>query len=171
MEIWKDIINYENLYQVSNLGNVRSYPRIGTQTLKIRVLKQATSKNGYKHITLCKNNVKENKLIHVLVAQAFIPNVNNKPCINHKDENPSNNNVNNLEWCDFAYNVNYGTRTIRAKTKLSKRVNQYDLQGNLIKTWDSISLAERTLCLGRNISEVCKGKKNTCGGYKWRYAD
>ena len=104
-EIWKDIPEYEGLYQVSNLGNVRSlnYNRTG----EIKLLKQGNV-NGYKVVILYKDGKKKNYLVHRLVAIAFLPNPNNLPIINHKDENPSNNNVNNLEWCTQAYNTNYG---------------------------------------------------------------
>ena len=115
-EMWKDIPGYERLYQVSNLGNVRSlnYNRTG----EIKLLKQIPDKGGYKTIQLCKNGKPKHCKIHRLVAMAFIPNPNNLPAVNHKDENPSNNNVNNLEWCTIAYNNNYGTKKERLSESL-----------------------------------------------------
>ena len=110
-EMWKDIPGYERLYQVSNLGNVRSlnYNRTG----EIKLLKQSTNKHEYKLVSLCKNGKTKTCKVHRLVAIAFIPNPNNLPIINHKDEDKTNNNVNNLEWCTYEYNVNYGTRNER----------------------------------------------------------
>lgn len=110
-EIWKDIPGYEGKYEVSNLGNVRSLNY--NHTGEIKLLKQGTNKKGYKLVNLCKNGKQKCYLIHRLVAMTFIPNPNNLPIINHKDENKVNNNVKNLEWCTIAYNNNYGTRNER----------------------------------------------------------
>ena len=98
---------YEGKYQVSNDGKVRSlnYKRTG----KTKILKQNTNKDGYKTLLLCKNGKVKAYYIHRLVAQAFIPNPNNYLIVNHKDENPANNHVSNLEWCNHEYNMNYGT--------------------------------------------------------------
>jgi len=111
-EIWKDISNYEGKYEVSNLGRVRSLSYNGTGEIKF--LKQSTNKRGYKRVGLCKNGKMKNCYVHRLVAITFIPNPNNHKEVNHKDENPANNNVNNLEWCTSEYNNNYGTRNKRA---------------------------------------------------------
>ena len=110
--------------------------------------------------------------VHRLVAEAFIPNSNNLPCINHKDENPSNNDILNLEWCDYKYNNNYGTRTQKCIIKQGKKVNQYDLQHNFIKQWNSLREIERELKFQHSIiSNCCKGKRQTAYGYKWKYKD
>lgn len=105
-QFWKDIPGYEGLYQVSNTGRVRSLNYNGTR--KTKVLKQGTNKDGYKRIKLYKDGKFKVYLVHRLVALAFIPNPNNYPIINHKDENRWNNNVDNLEWCTYKYNSNYG---------------------------------------------------------------
>lgn len=105
MEIWKDILGYEDKYQVSNYGNVRSLNYLNTGSTKIM---KGNTAGIYTTIGLCKNNKVETKYIHRLVAEIFIPNPNNYPCINHKDENPRNNRVENLEWCTHKYNCNYG---------------------------------------------------------------
>lgn len=106
-QIWKDIEGYEGLYQVSNTGKVRSLNYKGTG--KKKIWKYAITVNTYKQIALCKNGEIKYYYIHRLVAQAFIPNPNNYPVVNHKDENKSNNVVWNLEWCTQEYNCNYGT--------------------------------------------------------------
>lgn len=105
-QIWKDIEGYEGKYQVSNTGKVRSlnYRHTG----KTKVMRQYTDKDGYKNITLRTNGKRKVYFIHRLVAQAFLPNPNNYPIINHKDENKTNNAVWNLEWCTYKYNTNYG---------------------------------------------------------------
>lgn len=120
-QIWKDIPGYEGLYQVSNTGRVRSlnYNRTG----KSKVRKQNTDKRGYKRVNLCKDGKNKIYSIHRLVALAFIPNPNNYPIINHKDENPSNNAVWNLEWCTQEYNINYGN--CRKKMSEARKGKQF----------------------------------------------
>lgn len=119
-QYWRDIPNYEGKYQVSNTGRVRSlnYGRTG----KIKVLKQGTKDNGYKVVVIYKNGKRKKYLVHRLVAQAFIPNPNNYPIINHKDENKTNNAVWNLEWCTYEYNVNYGNCKQKIKEAKSDNV-------------------------------------------------
>lgn len=114
-EVWREVEGYEGYYAVSNFGRVKSLPRTTISdkgkryTCVEKILKIATRKDRYQFIILRKNNKSKLLLIHRLVAQAFIPNPNKLPMINHKDENPSNNRVDNLEWCDQKYNMNYGT--------------------------------------------------------------
>lgn len=115
-EVWKDIEGYEGLYQVSNTGEVKSLNYQGSGEIKL--LKQYTDKRGYKRIELSKNGKGKTYLVHRLVALVFIPNPDDSPMVNHKDENPSNNNVNNLEWCTHEYNMNYGTRNERISKSL-----------------------------------------------------
>ena len=107
MEEWKNVIGYEGLYEVSNKGNVRNVRR---NTL----LKLSKTNDGYIQVHLYKNGIRTGFKVHRLVAEGFLPNPNNLPEVNHKDENPINNSVNNLEWCDHKYNVNYGHRTENA---------------------------------------------------------
>lgn len=124
-EIWKDIKGYEGLYQVSNYGRVKSLKGTGNGIRKkddIIILSFRNS-NGYNRVHLMKNGKEQNIYVHRLVAEAFIPNPNNYPIVNHKDEDKSNNNVNNLEWCTHKYNVNYGTATERmSKTRKGHEV-------------------------------------------------
>ncbi len=122
-EIWKDIKDYEGYYQVSNLGRVKSVPRTiqrkkNKYTVKERILKSRPDKDGYEYVVLCINCKMKTKSIHRLVAEVFIPNPSNLPCINHKDENPSNNNVENLEWCTYSYNNTYNDLAHRRMKKV-----------------------------------------------------
>lgn len=105
-EIWKDILGYEGLYQVSNHGRVYSLR-------KNKYMKPFSDKAGYIYIVLNKNKKVKRYSVHRLVAKMFIPNINGLPCVNHMDENKSNNHVSNLEWCTYAYNNSYGTRLKR----------------------------------------------------------
>lgn len=171
-EIWKDIKGYEGLYQISNLGNVKSMDRLiscknnTTKLCKGTVLKP--HKNNYLFVRLYNNSIPETKYIHKLIADAFIPNPNNFPEINHKDENKLNNSIDNLEWCTVSYNNSYGNRT----QKTRKRVYQCDLTGNIIKLWDGIRLASKELNIpSQQISQCCNQTKyrKTAGGYIWKY--
>ena len=157
------------------------------------------TKTGYLRITLNKNGKYKTFAVHRLVAEAFIPNPNNLPEVNHKDENKQNNFVyinedgtvdlekSNIEWCDRKYNNNYGTHNIKVslffkdkpltkehKEKIGKSnslpILQIDINtGLIIRQWDSISEAQRTLKL-YHICDCLKNKRNSCGGYIWKYA-
>ena len=181
-EIWKDIEGYEGLYQVSNLGRVRSLTRNrrgrnnAPNPIQGRILKQHTC-FGYCYISLCKNRKYKGFRVHRLVAHAFIPNPDNLPQVNHKDENKTNNCVDNLEWCTQEYNQNYGTINIRKSQKQlndknkSKVVLQYTLDGTFIKEWKSTMDVQRNLGFAHtHISECCRGKQaNYAHGYIWKY--
>lgn len=130
MEEWKDIKGYEGLYQVSSEGRVKSldhtivcYNGKGVATKKHtgKILKPFSRSPFYKSVSLRKDGEMRQLLVHRLVAEAFIPNTNNFPLINHKDENPSNNFVENLEWCTHLYNMNYGTCQKRKSEKLKRK--------------------------------------------------
>ena len=131
-EIWKDKKDYEGLYQVSNLGRAKSLINNKGQ-YREKILKH-NIRNGYPSVTLCKNKKLKSFTIHRLVAEAFIPNPNNLPCVNHKDENRLNNFFNNLEWCTYSYNINYGTGLKRRSITQSKPVLQYDKMVILLKS-------------------------------------
>lgn len=156
-EIWKTIENYEGLYQVSNLGNVKSL-KFG----KEKILKPGVDGKGYFFVNLFKNGKKKLMTIHRLVAKAFLPNSDNLPCVNHKDKNPKNNNVNNLEFCTQQYNVEYSC---------AKKVGQYSKNGKLIKVWSSMMEAERNGFHRGNICSCCKGRLKSHHGFKWKYID
>lgn len=167
-EIFKDIKDYEGLYQISNLGTIKSlynYKRDGNNILKPQI------KRGYYQIGLRKDNKRKWFSVHRLVAETFIDNPNNYKYVNHKDENKLNNNINNLEWCTMSYNNTYGTRLEKVKQKVSKKVLQYDLEGNFIKEYSSLKEANKLNNMKSigNISKCCKGEYKTAGGYIWRY--
>ena len=161
-EIWKPIKDYEN-YQISNFGRVKSlnYNRTG----KERILKSLMDRYGYLLVNLCKNGDVKKFKIHRLVAIAFIPNPENLPEVNHKDECKTNNRVENLEWCTSFYNTNYRTRNDRIGSNF-KRVYCVELD----KIYDSIDEACRELNIYHaNITNVCNGKRKTTGGYHWKW--
>ena len=163
-EIWKDIKDYEGHYQVSNLSRVKSI-KFG----KERILKPVTDRHGYLIVGLWKNNKQKIYKVHRLVAEAFIPNPYNLPQVNHKDENPLNNNVNNLEWCNSKYNCNFGTRIERISKRRSKTVLQYDLEGNFIREWKSTAECGRNGFNQRAVSACCLGKLKKHKDSIWRY--
>ena len=178
MEQWKDIKGFEDFYQISSRGRIRSKDRIvranrnATRLMKGKIIKPVICKNGYYEIHLKVNGKRTVKMLHRAVAEAFIDNPNDLPEVNHKDENPANNHASNLEWCTSKYNANYGTRNQRmVKDKYLKPVIMIGENGEEIKRFKS--LGEATRETGADISSiirVCKGKQQTCVGYKWKYA-
>lgn len=127
IEEWRPIEGYEGLYEVSSYGRVRSVDRFIVDSLghrkfyKGKVLIPVKSNLGYLLVSLCCNGKHKGITVHRLVAQAFLPNPDNLPEINHKDEDKTNNSVENLEWCDRSYNINYGSRNIRVKETAIKK--------------------------------------------------
>ena len=159
-EYWKPVVGYEGHYQVSNLSRVKSI-KFGKEI----ILKQ-NIRRGYYYVILSKNGIVKNYFVHRLVAEAFLDNPDNLPCVNHKDENKLNNNVDNLEWCTHEYNINYGTRTERC----SKPVLQYTLDGEFVREWESAIQAEREGGFNNTcICQCCLGKQKTHKGYIWKY--
>ena len=184
IEIWENVKDYEEFYQVSNLGNVKSlardiYYQNGTiHHLKEKILAPALNNKGYQYVNLYKNGKMKNMLVHRLVAMAFIPNPENKSQINHKNEVKTNNVVENLEWCSAQENINFGTRTARAVQN-----HKYPKFGNhprakavfceeLNKKFDCITSAQEELGIDQSsITKACKGKLKTAGGFHWKYAN
>ena len=197
-EIWKDIKGYEGIYQVSNLGRVKSLDRIDSNNhpLKGVILKPYISNSGYLLVGLYKQQKRDRKLLHRLVAEAFIPNPENKPEIDHINTIKTDNTVflnedgsinyekTNLRWTTRKENINNPlTKTkmqINArkpskgkygkKHHRSKPIIQYDKEGNFIKEWDCANDVERVLGISnKHIGSVCLGKRKSCGGYIWKY--
>lgn len=169
-EIFRDVKGYEGLYQISNLGNIKSLQKSRRLNKKERLLTPYKNKNGYLWVVLSKDKKLKRYSIHRLVASAFIDNPNNYPQVNHKDENKSNNRVSNLEWCDCKYNNGYGTKKERLSKIKSKPILQYSKQGDFIKRWNNTLEIERELNIYHNlISKCCKGQFKNAGGYVWKY--
>lgn len=166
-EIWKDIKEYEGLYQVSNFGRVKSL-KFG----KEKVMSPVLHTRGYLNIELSNKGLRKVKKIHRLVAEAFIPNPKNFPQVNHKDENKTNNSVDNLEWCTSQYNCHYGTRIKRFSDNKKKKIYQFDLNGNFIKEWKSaVDIEKETGLEKSNIRCCCRGEIKKAYGFIWRYID
>ena len=185
IEIWKDVENYEGLYQVSNLGRIKSlerdvYRQNGTFHYHAggKILAPVLDRGGYQYVRLSKNGREKKESVHRLVAMAFLPNPENKSQVNHKDEVKTNNVVENLEWCTSVYNANYGTRIQRCvqNHKYPKLGNHPNAKAafcvELNKTFDCAKRAgeELGICV-TSISQVCRGKRKTAGGFHWKYAD
>ena len=188
-EEWRDIKGYEGLYQVSNLGRVKSLRYNHSENEKI--LKGFLSNRGYHRVSFYKDGVRKDYSVHRLVAEAFIPNTDNKPCIDHIDTNKLNNKVDNLRWCtNKENNWNELTRNKRSDTmkKLyeegsvvlpkpksgsehpdSIKVVQLTLEGDFVCVWDSMG---RTVEGGfdyKHVCGCCRGKRKTHKGFKWMY--
>ena len=159
-EIWKDITGYETYYQVSNLGRIRSLRNNRHTLLKNPIIRKPyVDKKGYLYVNLRKDTIEKRYAVHRIVAQEFIPNPMNYPEVNHKDENPSNPNVKNLEWCTKVYNVNYGTAIERSRRKRMKKVSQYTLDEKLIGVYSSVRGAMMLARANDTINIYVNGKK------------
>lgn len=187
VEEWRPVVGYEGIYEVSDWGNVRSVDKTVNclvygkykikRHIKSAVLKKAITTWGYNQVMLYKDSIGKHKSVHRLVAEAFIPNPNNLPEINHKDECKTNNTVENLEWCDATYNKNYGGRTNKVAKKLlnrpdqSKKVYQYTMDGELVKIWPSVSECGRNGYNERCIFGCSRGEFKQHKRYLWKIID
>lgn len=187
-EIWKDIEDYEGLYQVSNLGRVCGVERDTihwngsinvSRHRELHIMSLMKNKRGYLYVGLCKNGHRRGFTVHRLVAKAFVKNPHHYNHVNHKDENKENNHADNLEWCSLTYNNRYGTKYERQGASLRKRNNtrqivQLTLSGKEIARFHSAyQAAKETGADERHIKDVCQhhyGCK-THFGYRWKFAD
>ena len=178
--VWRSPPGYEGLYLVSTTGLVKSL-------MSNKILKPNHMNNGYLSVELFRNKKSKRFLIHRLVAQTFLPNPDNLPYVNHKDENKQNNTIDNLEWCTRSYNVNYGTANERRRThwhatkkvvrvweenkiKNGKPVLCYTKKGEFIKRFNSAKEAGAELkTTYSHICDVCNGKRKSAAGYIFKY--
>lgn len=163
--IWKPVVGFEKYYLVSDSGQVQSRRRYSA-------LKPKIDRYGYKAVTLSVNGKHYHRTVHRLVAQAFIPNPDNLPTVNHINEDKTDNRVCNLEWVSIADNDNHGTRNERmADTKCRLPVEQVSEDG-VIAVYKGVKDASRKTGINRcDIALCCKNIRKTAGGYRWRYAD
>lgn len=178
-EIWKDVVGFEGLYKVSNLGNVKSINYRGHGFARLLIPK--VNNCGRLWVELRNSGVKKQMLIHRLVGEAFIPNPQNLPQINHKDENPKNNNVENLEWCTGLYNIRYThdrhperakkPRVLKNRPMRTRKIVQLSIDGKPIKTWENSRIIFRETGMHQwSITQCCDGVRKKAYGFKWQYA-
>lgn len=194
-EVWRDVKDYKGLYQVSNLGRVKSVKRYvkhykgGVKSISERILKLTNDSYGYLVIHLSKNGVGKMYKVHRLVAEAFIPNQDNKPTVDHINTIKTDNRIENLRWAtdteqkkneltkQHSSEAHKGEKTnfygkYGKKHPNSKPVLQYDLDGNFIKEWECASQVQREInIISSNITSCCRGRYGfkTAGGYVWKY--
>ena len=171
-EEWKAVTEYEGKYMISNYGRVKTLERknLRGRTCKTKILKLEKGSDGYLRVDLYKGGDKKHKKVHRLVAKEFLNDYYEECCVNHKDENRHNNVLKNLEICDYSYNINYGGRNEKVAIKLSRKIDQYDLDGNFIKTWCSMSEIKRNINISISaIYNCCNGKKKEINGFVFKY--
>ena len=175
-EEWRDVAGYEGLYQVSSEGRVKSLERTfidnsgRKRTVKERILKSRTNRYGYMEVNLCADGKRKMLKVHRLVCQAFHDNPDNKPEVNHVNEDKTDNRACNLEWSTRRENNNHGTRNVRACKALSKPVGQYTSDGELVKIWPSVIEVQRQT--GFSQGHICKAANGKCKqayGFRWKY--
>lgn len=161
---WRPVPEFEDLYEVSNTGEVRSLcKRFGNET---RILKAGVGSRGYLNVTLCRKGQQKTVNIHRLVATVFIPNPDNLPCVNHKDENKRNNAVDNLEWCSYYDNNVYGQRLVKSAKKRGIPVRCIETG---IVYPSSLAASRETGLHASKITLCCHGRRKTTGGCHWEF--
>lgn len=186
-ETWKDIKGYEGLYEVSNLGRIRSLDRykntkgrygIIKAKIKGRLLKPCLNHDGYEEIVLSKDGKSKMYRLHRIVAETFINNFDNKNQVNHKNGNKLDNKVKNLEWCNCKDNIHHALKNNLMKPAkgkehyMAKEVGKYNENNQLIEKYDTIVQAGKLNKISdTNIIHCLKGRTKKAGGYKWKYMD
>lgn len=170
-EIWKDITGFEGLYQISNLARIKSLPKkIGARNKGETFLKYKFNPAGYPIVGLCKDSKYKWFLVHRLTAIYFIPNPNNYPQINHKDGNPLNILLDNLEWCNQKHNMWHSYYVLNKKHFINRPIRQLDLFGKLVRIFPGVQNASKVL--NKNVSGIhaALNRKSKKGyGFKWEY--
>ena len=187
IEVWRDVVGFEGLYMVSNKGRVKSLGNGEGNNSKERLLSLTMDDRGYRVVGLYKNGVKTRCKVHRLVSEAFIPNPEDKPCIDHINTIRDDNRVRNLRWVTYKENMqneitkkrkevgcNRGKK-FSDETKERMSISSYKRRVycvELDKTYNSIKGASKELNINQgNINEVCRGRRKTAGGYHWKYTD
>ena len=170
LEEWKNIEGYEGLYQVSNMGRIKSLRYNNTK--ESRIMTPVITRNGYLMVVLCVNKKQKGFCVHRLVANTFIPNIEMKSQVNHINGIKTDNRVENLEWVTPKENTNKAYETGLKKTGKylynTRWIYQFDLNMNFIKKWESMTQASKELGINQgDISKCCNGKRNNCGNYIW----
>ena len=171
-EVWRDVKGYEGLYQVSNMGRVKSLGRKDRfgRVIKERILEPAVTHNGYLRVGLHVDGKQKMLRVHRLVCEAFHENPDNKSEVNHVNENKTDNRACNLEWSTRTENCNHGSRNERVAKALSKPIGQFSLDGKLIKVWQSACEARRQTGFDQGyVGAVARGKFKQAYGYIWKY--
>lgn len=172
METWRSISEFPEAYEVSDFGRIRSITRCLPNGHKYpgKILSTKVQRNGYLTVHLSYRNKPYTRLVHRLVASTFIENPNGFLQVNHINENKKDNRVENLEWCSGSRNCKYGHRNDAMINQRKKAVNQYTIDGALIKTFPILNAAAReTGVNAAHICDVCKGRRSSAGGFKWEY--
>lgn len=175
-ELFAPVKGWEGYYEVSNLGNIRTVARYAPHSKpgynriiygRMVATRANKKRSGYVYVRLKVGNSSKTCLVHRLVAEAFILNPNNLPCVNHKDFNTSNNKVENIEWCTHEYNSHYSKhRRPNMRGKYGRRIIAYNMSGEMVGEYGSVRDAARELgCHGQNICSVLSGKNKYCKGY------
>ena len=187
-EIWKPINGYEGKYEVSSFGRARSLDRYQQrtdyrsgkryQTFKAgKILKPIKCNSGYMRVSIIEDATHRGmKLLHRMVAEAFIPNPDNLPEVNHKNEDKTDNRVENLEWCDHSYNTTYNDLQARRYNngggRRKRPVEQLTMQGQFVARFDSVTEAAEAVGTSvAHIWNVCDGRQKSSCGYRWRYVE
>lgn len=160
---WYDVPNYEGIYKINKNGQVK-------KVSNNKLMSLCTDRNGYKFYHLTSSSGKRRtELQHRLIAKVFLPNPDNFPMINHKDEKPSNNNIDNLEWCTHTYNMNYGGKIAKTIEKNSKKVYCYFIDGSLDKIYKSTQETSKDGYEPKHVSDCALGKRKTHKKRIWSY--
>lgn len=179
-EIWKDIEGYEGLYQVSNMGRVRSLERTRSMNqdrvrkpvpVPGRILVPQKKKAGYLGVVLSKDGKQRNVRIHCIVAKSFLPNPEGKPQVNHINGIKSDNRLSNLEWATNSENQQHALATgLRDMSQRRKAIFQYDMSGKFIRSWNgAVEVEKETGMSQRYVASCCRGEERSAYGFVWKY--